>query len=151
MSNRQRLTFAAIAAVIAVVALVVLSGGPEDEGRLSSATATPTATATAEATPEATATSEPTPDPTPDVQEIVVKSGKVVGGKAIIDVKTGEKARFAVVSDAADRIHVHGYDVFEEVEAGGRASFTFKADIPGVFEVELEGSHVQVARLRVTQ
>jgi len=135
MSNRQRLTFAAIAAVIAVVALVVLSGGPEDEGRLSSAT--PTATDTSE--------------PTPDVQEIVVENGEVVGGKAIIDVKTGEKARFAVVSDAADRIHVHGYDVFEEVEAGGRASFTFKADIPGVFEVELEGSHVQVARLRVTQ
>ena len=59
------------------------------------------------------------------------------------------QVRFKVRSDAADEVHVHGYDVEEEVPAGGVASFSFPADIEGLFEVELHHSEAQIAELRV--
>ena len=160
MSNRQRLTFAAIAAVIAVVAVVVLAGGsggdPERAARAPTptATATPTATTPEEATspePVETPTAEPSITPVTEVQEIEVKGGKVVGGEAEIEVEEGNEVQFEVSSDVADEVHVHGYDVKKDVKAGGRASFEFKATIPGVFEVEMEGLGLPVARLRVTE
>ena len=149
MSRQQRLTFAAIAAVIAVVALIVLSGGSDDEPE----TAATTPAATAEPTADATETpeAEPTAEPTPEVLEIEVEGGKVQGGEADLDVQQGETVRFTVKSDAADHVHVHGYDVLRDVKAGGTARFNFKADIPGVFEVELEDAGLQIARLRVKQ
>jgi plastocyanin len=155
MSRQQRLAFAGIAAVIAVVAVIVLAGGSSDDEPETAATATPTATATATAdagaqdTPEPEST--PTPEPKPETLEIVVEGGKVKGGEATIDVEQGDQVRFTVKSDKADHVHVHGYDVLRDVAPGGTARFNFKADIPGVFEVELEDSHVQIARLRVKQ
>ena len=149
MSRQQRLVFAGLAALIAVVAVVFLAGGSDDEPVTATTTATPTATATAtpgegeEATPTATA------EPTPEAVEIEVEDGAVKGGVVDIDVKQGERARFAVSSDVADHVHVHGYDVLRDVAAGGVARFNFKADIPGVFEVELEESGLEIARLRV--
>ena len=34
----------------------------------------------------------------------------------------------------------------KDVEAGGSVRFQFKADIEGVFEVELEETHTQIGR-----
>lgn len=151
MSRQQRLVFAGIAAAIAVVALIVLSGGDSGDEPETAATPTPAATATATADQEAEPqeTEEPTPEPTPEAVEIEVEGGKVQGGPPDIEVKQGERARFSVKSDVADHVHVHGYDVLRDVAAGGTARFDFKADIPGVFEIELEESGVEVARLRV--
>jgi hypothetical protein len=47
-------------------------------------------------------------------------------------------------------VHVHGYDVSRDVPAGGSVRFGFPARPEGIFEVELEGRHVQIAELRVT-
>jgi len=49
----------------------------------------------------------------------------------------------------ADEIHVHGYDLTTDVPAGGSSSVNFTATIPGVFEVELEGAHLQLFELQV--
>jgi hypothetical protein len=54
-----------------------------------------------------------------------------------------------VRSDAADEVHIHGYDLDKEVPANGSVSFSFPADIEGIFEVELHGSEKQIAELRV--
>jgi FtsP/CotA-like multicopper oxidase with cupredoxin domain len=153
MSRQQRLTFLAIAAVIAIVAVVVLAGGSDDEPETAATTPTPTATATAspDATAEATETAEPTPEPTPDAPLIEIEGGEVKGGVSEIRAEAGDTVRFSVTSDAADEVHVHGYDVKKDVEAGGTARFSFKATIPGIFEIELEGSHLQIASLRVEQ
>ncbi|MBA2425880.1 MAG: hypothetical protein H0V60_02235 [Actinobacteria bacterium] len=43
--------------------------------------------------------------------------------------------------------HVHGYDVTEDLKAGKRATIDLTADIPGVFEVELEQSHTPLFEL----
>jgi hypothetical protein len=151
MSRQQRLVFAALAVVIAVVAVIVLAGGSDDEPETAATTSTPAATASATTDAEASPqeTEEPTPEPTPEAVEIEVEGGKVQGGAVDIDVKQNENAVFTVKSDVADEVHVHGYDVMKDVEAGGSAEFDFKADIPGVFEIELEDAGIEIARLRV--
>jgi heme/copper-type cytochrome/quinol oxidase subunit 2 len=55
-----------------------------------------------------------------------------------------------VTSDVADEIHVHGYDLKQDVEAGSTAEISFTADIPGVFEVELENAGFKLADLEVS-
>jgi plastocyanin len=80
---------------------------------------------------------------------IVVKNGEPVGGVQELEYSAGEQVRFTVGSDVADEVHVHGYDLMKDVAAGGTVSFSFPADIEGIFEVELEGRKEQIAELRV--
>ena len=80
---------------------------------------------------------------------VVVRDGKPVGGVAELEFSAGDQIRFNVKSDVADEVHVHGYDLAQNVPAGGEVSFDFPADIEGIFEVELEGRKEQIAELRV--
>jgi hypothetical protein len=150
MGTSQRVGFAAVAVVIALVAFIVLRDGTDPKTKRADRPA-PIATATAEATATETAeaTATATPEPTPEVEVVRFQGGKVVGGVAKLRFEKGETARFAVRSDVADEVHVHGYDLMEDVKAGGTVRFAFKADIEGIFEVELEGQKIQLAQLRV--
>jgi len=80
---------------------------------------------------------------------IVVRNGEPVGGVQELEYSAGDEVRFEVKSDVADEIHVHGYDLMKDVPAGGSVSFSFPAEIEGIFEVELEGRKEQIAELRV--
>lgn len=83
------------------------------------------------------------------VPTIVVKHGKPVGGIKDLTYNKGEQIHFIVDSDVSDEIHVHGYDIMKDVEAGGSVSFDFPASIEGVFEAELEGRKEQIIELTV--
>jgi len=83
------------------------------------------------------------------VPTITVKNGEPVGGVQELEYSAGDQVRFKVDSDVADEIHVHGYDLMKDVPAGGSVSFSFPAEIEGIFEVELEGRKEQIAELRV--
>jgi hypothetical protein len=85
----------------------------------------------------------------PAVPTIVVKDGRPVGGVRELDYERGDEVRFRVVSDVSDEMHVHGYDISKDVEAGRSVSFDFPADIEGVFEAELENRKEQIIELRV--
>jgi hypothetical protein len=80
---------------------------------------------------------------------IVVKGGAPVGGVQRLEYSAGDQISFSVDSDVADEIHVHGYDLMKDVPAGGSVSFSFPAEIEGIFEVELEGRKEQIAEIRV--
>jgi hypothetical protein len=80
---------------------------------------------------------------------IVIADGEPVGGVAELEFSAGDRIRFQVESDVDDEVHVHGYDLSEDVTAGGAASFDFPADIEGIFEVELEERAEPIAELRV--
>ena len=136
MSRAQRLTFLAIAAVIAVVAVLVLAvAGGDDEQEATRAQRTATAT------PGAAATETPTPEPAPPL----VTPGKVTK----LRFEQGDTVRFRVRADVADHVHVHGYDLIKAVEPGKTVTFSFPADITGIFEIELEDAGEQIAQLRV--
>jgi hypothetical protein len=88
--------------------------------------------------------------PEPEVQTVRVVDGKPQGGVKTLSFKKDDQVRFKVRSDTADEIHVHGYDLKKDVAAGGSVQFSFKGDIEGRFEVELENAGVQIANLEVT-
>jgi hypothetical protein len=144
MSRRQRFTFLGIAVVIAIVAIVVLADTSEDdtEPNPAAATATPTATAE-ESSPEETPTATPTPTPKP--QPPLLTADKVTE----LEFTEGETVRFRVRSDGPEEVHVHGYDISKDVEAGQTATMSFKATITGIFEIEFEESGTRIAELKV--
>jgi len=84
------------------------------------------------------------------VPTIVVKNGAPEGGVRSLTYIKGDRIRFQVDSDVSDEIHVHGYDIAKDVEAGESVRFDFPASLEGVFEVELEGRKAQIAELRVS-
>ena len=149
MSRNQRLTFLGIAAVIAVAAIIVLTAGGGSDDSTDAAntsaqqTATPTETPSAEGGDDATPT--PTPTPTPKPQPPLLQAGKVT--KLRFD--EGETVRFRVRNDEPEEIHIHGYDIAKDLEAGKTVTVSFPADITGIFEIELEHSGEQIAELRV--
>ena len=83
------------------------------------------------------------------VPTVTIRNGEPVGGIAELEYSAGDEVRFEVTSDVADEVHVHGYDLMQEVPAGGTVSFDFPAEIEGIFEVELEGRRLQIAELTV--
>lgn len=78
-----------------------------------------------------------------------IVGGEPVGGARRVRLALGSVVALAVTSDAAEQVHVHGYDIFEPVAEGRPARFAFVADIPGVFEVELEGSGLLLLQLEI--
>jgi heme/copper-type cytochrome/quinol oxidase subunit 2 len=142
VSRTQRLSFLAIAAVIAIVAVAILTtaGGGDDEQEATSAQ--PTATAAA---PDETPTETPEPTPTPKPQPPLVTRGKVTK----LRFEQGDTVKFRVRSDVADHVHVHGYDLFKDVTPGKTITLSFPAEITGIFEIELEDRGEEIAQLRV--
>jgi heme/copper-type cytochrome/quinol oxidase subunit 2 len=100
-------------------------------------------------TPDDSTSTSTSTDTEPAVQTIVVENGKPQGGIQKISSKKGDQVGFKVTSDVADEVHVHGYDLKKDVEAGGSVSFAFEATIEGRFEVELENAGTQIANLEV--
>lgn len=80
----------------------------------------------------------------------VTVDGASVGPGSRVEVGVGDRITIAVSGDAADEIHIHGYDLSVEVGPGATDTLEFTADIPGVFEVELEGAHTLVFELEVS-
>lgn len=126
-----------------LLALIAIGGlaacGSDDDSATTAATTT-------SGNEKAAAQEEPKE---PAIPTIVVRDGEPVGGVQELEYSAGDEIRFRVSSNQADEVHVHGYDVEEEIPAGGSATLAFPADIEGIFEVELHGSEAQIAELRV--
>jgi len=149
MERGQRIGLIVAALVVAVVAFLVLSGDDDDEDSTSTSTqAQQTQTQTQTQAGEPTAT-VPAPKPRPEFEIIRVVGGEPAGGVKEINADKNDTVRIQVRSDTAAEVHVHGYDIFENVDPGGSVRFNFPATIEGVFEIELEGTHTQIGQLRV--
>ncbi|HEV3402615.1 MAG TPA: hypothetical protein VG078_12400 [Acidimicrobiales bacterium] len=80
--------------------------------------------------------------------EVVVRGGSVQGGGRQ-EVPLNERVRVRVTSDVEEEVHVHGYNHRFQVGPTGPAEITFVANLPGVFEVELEKSQKRLLSLEV--
>jgi len=80
--------------------------------------------------------------------DIVVVGGTVDGAERF-DVPLNGAVRVTVTADVSDEIHVHGYDLRGVVTPDQDAILEFEATIPGIFEIELEGSGVLIGELQV--
>lgn len=83
------------------------------------------------------------------VIELTVHDGEVSGADTRTSVPLGSEVTISVTSDVDDVIHLHGYDVHQDVTAGSTTALTFTADIPGVFEVELEDAGLRLIEVEV--
>ena len=153
MSNGARLGLLVGTVAVLVLAFVLLSPDDDDEPQTAS---TPTATApvaTTPATPDdaaQTTTAPATPEPLQEFETIRVRNGEPAGGVQTITVEKGERARIQISSqDTSDEIHLHGYDLTKDLEAGDSVRFSFEADAEGIFEIELHGTGTQIGKLVV--
>lgn len=99
-----------------------------------------------------TVTAPPLLEPTrTDTVELVVtiRGGEPVDGIVRAEAHEGEPVVIVVRADAADEVHVHGYDLTADVAPGKPVRIEFAANLNGRFEIELEGRHKQIAQLTV--
>ncbi len=80
---------------------------------------------------------------------VALAGGNVVGKVRTEVVPLDEAVRLEVSGDTAEEVHVHTYDLYGDVAPAEPAVIEFVADIPGVHEVELEGSHRVILQLQV--
>ena len=168
MTRGRRTALAALALIALGVAFALArpGGNGEDEEAAPAATTTATespapappaetAAPAPETAPAETAAPEPAPAETtpisaaPKPLRIETKGGTPVGGVRELVVHAGDVVRFAVTSDVAEEVHVHGYDILKEVGPAAPARFRFEATLEGIYEVELEGSGEPILELRV--
>jgi hypothetical protein len=153
LSNLQRLAIVIGAIVVLVVAYVVISGGSDDgkKDTTQPAAAQPSSTQSTDTSATDTSTTgtatEPAAPPAPPTVRVV--NAKPQGGVKKLNFDKGDQIRFRIVSDTADEIHVHGYDLMKDVPKGGSVTFSFKGSIDGRFVVELEDHGEQIAELDV--
>ena len=126
---------------LAVLVLVVLVGCGGDDS--------PTVE-TGEAPQAPTTLSGPSPSgpATGNLVSVTYRNGTVEGASRQ-RAPLGQPVIVRVTSDVAEEVHVHGYDKRADVAAGGTVDLRFDANIPGVFEVELERSHRLLFTLEV--
>jgi hypothetical protein len=127
-----------VVAVAAVVVLFVVLQGDDSDNSSDSATVTKT---TANGKTESVAA--------PPLVIHVDADGKPVGGVQELTVDKGDDIRFTVDSAVADEVHLHGYDIGKDVEAGGSVSYDVPATIEGRFEAEMESRGTQILALTV--
>jgi hypothetical protein len=146
MNPARRNGLAAVGVLALVLALFVIlrPGGAEDQE--SSVASSPESVEL----PSSAKKEAPRPAPVSEpIPEILIRDGQPVGGPLKIEAEEGDTVRFAVDSDVDEEIHVHGFDVSQDVEAGQRVKVSFGAEFTGIFEVELERSAVPIAEVQV--
>ncbi len=141
MSGRNRIVMIAlgVAVLVAAAVVAVVSNGDGDQTGKPAAVTSPTgptgatgATGVAEAKPK-------------------VERGPLLESGEVTDVEAdkGEIVRFRARSETDEEIHVHGYDITKPLPAGEIVNFRFRADLDGVFEIELHGTGEQIGELTV--
>jgi heme/copper-type cytochrome/quinol oxidase subunit 2 len=138
------------------VALVVAACGG-DAGTTTTGAPTTTTTTVTEATtttpPETTTTAPAATTTTEAVDPYTFDigiDGTTVTGGGRISVPLGETVTLRFTSDVADEVHIHGYDLYVDLEAGGTVEVSFVADIPGVVELETHDTGLILANLEAS-
>jgi plastocyanin len=81
--------------------------------------------------------------------EVTVSHGQIAPKPSLHHVHLGDRVQLTVTSDQADEVHLHGYDKEIEIQAGQPGTIDITADLPGIFEVELHKSDLQLLQLEV--
>jgi hypothetical protein len=144
MDKRQRVVLLGVAAVIAAVAIVIAISSGGDDKKSSSTGSGSTAAQSGGA--DTAAKAQPKPQP----EQIDIKGGQPDGGVKKIEVNKNDPLNIVVNSDANVPIHFHGYDIEKPAAPGKPAVFKLKkANIDGVFEMEVESTKTKIASITV--
>ena len=81
--------------------------------------------------------------------DIEVSKGKLVKGPDVTTVREGEEITVNITSDAADEMHLHGYDRHAHLKPGVTATLKFKATKTGRFTYELHNAGLELGAIEV--
>lgn len=142
---------------LVLIALVIAACGA---GRESATTTTaPPSTTTTEQSSTSTApisTTAPESTTTAPGYDLTIEGGTAdqpditVVGPDLFSFALNDEVSITIYSSVTDELHIHGYDHFFQLEAGESVEVMFVADIPGIFEAELESDHFLLFELEVT-
>lgn len=76
----------------------------------------------------------PTDEPQERVFDISIENGAM--SPAEVSVEEGDQVTLRLTSDSPVEVHLHGYDLEEEVLPGEETVLSFEAEITGRFEIE---------------
>jgi plastocyanin len=137
----------AIAILIVAVAVVVVPGSGDDDpapvAQSSTETETVEVTGSTTSTDAETTTTEAQLKPKPKPPLLTAAEPRE------LEYKKGDTISFRVRHTADDEIHVHGFDKSKDVKANETVTMSFRANIEGIFEVELEHSGTPLGTLKV--
>jgi hypothetical protein len=126
-SRKVAAALGVVALVVAIVLFVVLQGGSGSSG-----------------------------GPSDRAFSFRLANGQAVGGSQDISATQGDHLSVTLHTDVAAELHIHGYELAKDVDAGGTGSISFTADATGEFEIEAhhlvhgeEGPGVGLAQLTV--
>jgi hypothetical protein len=130
---------------LVVVLFVVLR---PDDSVDSASPSTPTPTSSPSEFPSGSPSPSPSPEPERTVIEVTFRDGAVQGSTSF-SATQGDRVRIIVHADVSDEVHLHGYDLMSDVTPEQPARIDFVADVPGVFECELEDAGIPLFELEV--
>jgi heme/copper-type cytochrome/quinol oxidase subunit 2 len=145
MAYRRRV----IAGLLVLGWLVAGCGGDGGGEAASTTTAATTSMTTASATATTSSVTTTTAGFAGKLIQVRVAGGKVETAQRRVRVSRGDRVRIQVQSDQADEVHVHGFDLSKDVGPGKPATVEFTANLPGVWEVELENAKRKLFDLEV--
>ncbi|HEY0473631.1 MAG TPA: cupredoxin domain-containing protein [Kribbella sp.] len=145
-------------ALLPALGVLVLAGcsGNSTSGSSPSTTPTSAPSSAPSTTPGESDTSTPSTTASSSAQQadvtinITVANGKVTPNGQTIMAKAGQTVLVTAVSDAADEVHIHGYDKQLPLTPGKPASVKFTANVKGTFEIETHESGKLVVKLVVS-
>jgi hypothetical protein len=136
-STGARIGLLVVAVAVAVALFVVLSDGDRDGG---GANTTATVAAGGDQSQGG------------GVPTIELANGAPVGGVRDLTYSQGDRVRFRVLPEpGVVEIHVHGYEIEQEVSGTQPVTVSFTAEIAGGFEIEAHSAddEFEIAELRV--
>jgi FtsP/CotA-like multicopper oxidase with cupredoxin domain len=101
--------------------------------------------------PDTTFSGDPTETPADEPQERIYDVS-IEGGAMNPDEINAEEGDFVTLrltSESPVEVHLHGYDLEEEVSPGEEAELSFEADATGQFEIEDHETEAQLGTLLV--
>jgi len=127
----------------------------DPEGSTTTPVVEPTLASSTPASLATTTTGGVTTTTNAEEYDVVIEGGDdedseiVVYGQDVFEQAVGDEVEITVLSSVAGEIHVHGYDIRFDVAPSEVTVVAFIADALGIFEVELEDTHVRLFLIEV--
>jgi heme/copper-type cytochrome/quinol oxidase subunit 2 len=86
-------------------------------------------------------------EPQEQIYDVAIEGGAMNPDE--ISVEEGDLATLRLTSESPVEVHVHGYDLEEEVLPGEETDLSFEADATGRFEIEDHETEAQLGTLLV--
>ncbi len=98
--------------------------------------------------PDSTTSTEPATDAERErVYDVAIEDGAM--NPAEISAEEGDQVTLRLTSDSPVEVHLHGYDLEEEVSPGEETVLSFEANLTGRFEIEDHETETELGALLV--